>query len=79
MDYKLAVERPFREQSGQQKFRLLNARQRKFLSYYGPYKRLFAADMACALVVSATTLLIPPTHHVEFDDRRLIHFRAGQA
>jgi acetone carboxylase, beta subunit len=27
----------------------------------------------------ATTLLIPPTHHVEFDERRLIHYRAGQA
>ncbi|GAA2656156.1 hydantoinase/oxoprolinase family protein [Streptomyces vastus] len=27
----------------------------------------------------ATTLLIPPTHHVEFDSRRLIHYRAGQA
>jgi len=27
----------------------------------------------------ATTLLVPPTHHVEFDERRLIHYRAGQA
>lgn len=27
----------------------------------------------------ATTLLVPPTHHVEFDARRLIHYRAGQA
>ncbi|MFC5996457.1 hydantoinase/oxoprolinase family protein [Pseudonocardia hispaniensis] len=27
----------------------------------------------------ATTLLIPPTHHVEFDSRRLIHYRAGLA
>jgi len=27
----------------------------------------------------ATTLLIPPTHHVGFDERRLIHYRAGQA
>jgi N-methylhydantoinase A/oxoprolinase/acetone carboxylase beta subunit len=27
----------------------------------------------------ATTLLIPPTHHVEFDARRLIHYRAGHA
>jgi N-methylhydantoinase A len=27
----------------------------------------------------ATTLLIPPTQHVEFDARRLIHYRAGQA
>ncbi len=59
MDYELAVERPFREQSGQHNIKRLSARRRKFLSYYRPYKRLFAADMACALVVSATTLLIP--------------------
>ncbi len=59
MDYELAVERPFREQGGQQKFKLFNSRSRKFLSYYRPYGRLFAADMACAFVVSATTLLIP--------------------
>lgn len=59
MDYELAVERPFREQSGQHKIKRLSARRRKFLSYYRPYRRLFAADMACALVVSATTLLIP--------------------
>ncbi|MCL4265132.1 MAG: ABC transporter ATP-binding protein/permease [Anaerolineae bacterium] len=37
----------------------MNNRSRKFLSYYRPYWRLFAADMACAFVVSATTLLIP--------------------
>ena len=36
-----------------------NPRQRKFFSYYKPYMRLFWADMACAVVVSATTLLIP--------------------
>lgn len=36
-----------------------NARQRKFFSYYKPYMRLFWADMACAMLVSATTLLIP--------------------
>ena len=35
------------------------ARRRKLLSYYRPYLGLFAADMACAFVVSATTLLIP--------------------
>ncbi|HEV2238840.1 MAG TPA: ABC transporter ATP-binding protein [Ktedonobacterales bacterium] len=35
------------------------SRLRKFLSYYQPYRGLFAADMACALVVSATTLLLP--------------------
>ena len=27
----------------------------------------------------ATTLLVPPGHHVEFDNRRLIHYRAGEA
>ncbi|MBK7896670.1 MAG: ABC transporter ATP-binding protein [Anaerolineaceae bacterium] len=37
----------------------MNARTRKFLSYYKPYQRLFWADMACAFVVSVTTLLIP--------------------
>jgi len=37
----------------------MNSRTRKFLSYYKPYKRLFFADMACALVVSATALLLP--------------------
>ncbi len=30
-----------------------------FVSYYRPYLRLFLADMACALVVAATTLLLP--------------------
>ncbi|MGH2501204.1 MAG: hypothetical protein ACRDID_01685 [Ktedonobacterales bacterium] len=36
-----------------------SSRGRKFLSYYKPYPRLFLADMACALVVSATLLLLP--------------------
>ncbi len=27
----------------------------------------------------ATTLLVPPGHHVVFDNRRLIHYRAGEA
>jgi ATP-binding cassette subfamily B protein len=31
----------------------------KFLSYYKPYKGLFLADMACALVVAAITLALP--------------------
>jgi ATP-binding cassette subfamily B protein len=35
------------------------SRGRKFLSYYKPYLGLFSADMACALVVSAITLLLP--------------------
>jgi N-methylhydantoinase A/oxoprolinase/acetone carboxylase beta subunit len=25
----------------------------------------------------ATTLLVPPDHHIELDDRRLIHYRRG--
>jgi ATP-binding cassette, subfamily B, bacterial len=37
----------------------MNSRSKKFLSYYKPYLRLFFADMACALLVSATTLLLP--------------------
>ncbi len=37
----------------------MNSRTKKFLSYYKPYLNLFFADLACALVVSATTLLIP--------------------
>ena len=35
------------------------SRGRKFLSYYKPYPGLFLADMACALVVSATMLALP--------------------
>src|ERR1700694_3255154 len=35
------------------------SRGKKFLSYYKPYVGLFFADMACALLVSAITLLIP--------------------
>src|SRR5690348_11330834 len=35
------------------------SRGKKFLSYYKPYLGLFFGDMACALVVSATMLLLP--------------------
>ncbi|HLZ80162.1 MAG TPA: ABC transporter transmembrane domain-containing protein, partial [Ktedonobacteraceae bacterium] len=35
------------------------SRGRKFLSYYKPYLGLFCADIACALIVSTTTLLLP--------------------
>jgi ATP-binding cassette, subfamily B, bacterial len=35
------------------------SRGKKFLSYYKPYLSLFSADMACALLVSAITLLLP--------------------
>src|SRR5678809_1291417 len=34
-------------------------RLRKLLSYYRPYRLWLAADLACAFVVSATTLLLP--------------------
>ena len=37
----------------------MNSRSKKFLSYYKPYLGLFFADMACAFIVSAATLLIP--------------------
>jgi ATP-binding cassette subfamily B protein len=37
----------------------MNPRLKKFFSYYKPYLRLFYADMACAIVVSATVLAIP--------------------
>jgi ATP-binding cassette subfamily B protein len=37
----------------------MKSRVRKFFSYYKPYKRLFAADMMCALIASAATLAIP--------------------
>lgn len=59
LDYELLTQRPFTEQSRRRPFKFLNARSKKFLSYYKPYRGLFWADMACAFVVSATTLLIP--------------------
>jgi ATP-binding cassette subfamily B protein len=37
----------------------VSSRFKKFVSYYKPYKGLFAADMFCAFIVSATTLLLP--------------------
>ena len=37
----------------------MNSRSRKFLSYYKPYLGLFRADMACAFMVSVTTLILP--------------------
>ncbi len=38
---------------------LRNARFRKFLSYFHPYKGLLAADVACALASAGIALLIP--------------------
>lgn len=37
----------------------MNSRSRKFLSYYKPYLGLLFADMACAFVVAAVTLILP--------------------
>ena len=37
----------------------MNSRSKKFLSYYKPYLRLLSADLACAFVVSAITLVLP--------------------
>ncbi|CAG7646145.1 Putative multidrug export ATP-binding/permease protein [Paenibacillus solanacearum] len=37
----------------------MNARRKKFLSYYKPYLGLLSADLACAFVVSAITLVLP--------------------
>jgi ATP-binding cassette subfamily B protein len=37
----------------------MNSRSKKFLSYYKPYLGLFFADMACAFIVSAITLILP--------------------
>jgi len=36
-----------------------NARFKKFFSYYRPYLGLLGADLACAFLVSATTLALP--------------------
>ena len=37
----------------------MSPRTRKFLSFYTPYKGLFVADMTCAFVVAAISLLLP--------------------
>ncbi len=37
----------------------MNARLKKFLSYYAPYKSLLAADLFCAFIVSVVTLTLP--------------------
>jgi ATP-binding cassette, subfamily B, bacterial len=39
--------------------RLRSGRWRKFLSYYRPHLGLLAADLACAVLVSATALALP--------------------
>lgn len=37
----------------------MHSRSKKFLSYYRPYLRLFFTDLMCAMLVSATLLLLP--------------------
>ncbi|KAA3658207.1 MAG: ABC transporter ATP-binding protein, partial [Chloroflexi bacterium] len=37
----------------------MNPRTKKFLSYYKPYLGMFFADIACAIIVSAITLILP--------------------
>ena len=37
----------------------MSNRFRKFISYYRPYKGLFAADVACAVIVAAIALTLP--------------------
>ena len=59
MDYVQLKERPLADGNGRRPFKFLNSRTKKFFSYYKPYMRLFWADMACALLVSVTALLIP--------------------
>jgi ATP-binding cassette subfamily B protein len=38
---------------------MFNPQAKKFLSYYKPYKKILLADLACALVVAAITLILP--------------------
>ncbi|MDL2206690.1 ABC transporter ATP-binding protein/permease [Eubacteriales bacterium OttesenSCG-928-N13] len=38
---------------------LSNPRFRKFFSFYKPYKRLFAMDMLCSLLVSVIAIILP--------------------
>lgn len=59
MDYEIAAERPFLGKNDHHKLKMINARGKKFFSYYKPYQRLFLADMAAAFILSATTLLLP--------------------
>lgn len=37
----------------------MNSRTKKFWSYYKPYRTLFVADMLCASIMSAITLILP--------------------
>lgn len=39
--------------------RFAGSRAKKFLSYYQPYRGLLAADLLCAIIISAAALLLP--------------------
>src|SRR5579863_4666920 len=57
--------------------RLTGARLRKLVSYYRPHVGLLLADLACAILVSATTLALPIC--ANFVIRRLSAPHAGAA
>ncbi len=58
-----AFSQSFREQIHRRlaslKENIVSSRSKKFLSYYKPYLRLFFADLICAFIVSAITLILP--------------------
>ncbi|XID95550.1 ABC transporter ATP-binding protein [Paenibacillaceae bacterium WGS1546] len=63
----------------------MNPRLKKLISYYKPYSGLLAADLACAVIVSAIALALPlcvryiTTHVLEYDgpDRLLRIYAMG--
>lgn len=54
-----ALDPPFHRRCMPWRRNFVSARSKKFLSYYKPYIGLLLADVACALMVSAVTLLLP--------------------
>lgn len=48
-----------RNREGKRRKTGMNPRAKKFLSYYKPYKKLFIADMLCALMAAAISLIYP--------------------
>ncbi len=55
----LLISEHFRTRSSPWRKLFMNAKWRKFLSYYRPYMKGFIADMVFALVGAATSLIIP--------------------
>ncbi len=57
----------------------MNSRSKKFVSYYKPYIGLFLADIACAFMVSAITLILPlcTRYIISIDGRRELIERLG--